>query len=239
MLISVSTDQLVKVFLNNLRKMEANPSIAQMGQIEDIENPDFSAVKLEPGGDATLKTYQKSKPGSDGLNLSKAEFDSFHGCKTKDELETKFRQMLTDRFNDYRQKGLEGIGPYQRSRESYESGKELRLKTEKSEIVKKVSPAFYKYLLEYPNSKPDGLKGETYSWINFTIDGKPTLCLIHKMVYQEGDMVIFCQRHFYVSRGHNSVQGIGGAFKFESDADSSLVVYASRTSTDSSQRLWW
>jgi hypothetical protein len=63
--------------------------------------------------------------------------------------------------------------------------------------------------------------------VNFTIDDKPTVCLVHKMGMMEGNVYIYSQIHFYVSRGHNSVQGVGGAFPLGDQE--SAIIYGSRT----------
>lgn len=50
------------------------------------------------------------------------------------------------------------------------------------------------------------------------------------MILLKDDVSVFCERHFYVSRSHNSVQSIGAAFPAE-DNDT-VVLLAQRTSTD-------
>ena len=72
---------------------------------------------------------------------------------------------------------------------------------------------------------------DVFGWINFKIDDKPTISLFQKTYWKVNDKVaMMCFRHFYVSRGHNSVQAFGGCFPVEDDK--TLVLYASRTSTD-------
>ena len=64
-------------------------------------------------------------------------------------------------------------------------------------------------------------------------DNPATIALVHKMgmFLEKDNTYIFSQRHYYVSRGHNSVQATGGVFPY-GDGTSSVVLYGSRTSTD-------
>jgi hypothetical protein len=182
-----------------------------------------------------VQAYLNTKPG-DGLNLSEEEMGLFHGLDkqiaTQEQVEKLLRQVLTSRFNEYRQKGLEGIAPYCRGKggKNFEPGKELLERTSKLKYIQKVSPAFYKYMIEYPNSKPDESVQESFSWINFNIEDKPTISLVHKVMWKLDNTYLIMHRHFYVSRGHNSVQAVGGGIPVEEDK--TLLILASRTSTD-------
>lgn len=229
--VDAELESLTEIFLTSSIKMETDDTITQLENIEDPGNPDFSSLKLN---DAIAKELLSSKKG-DSFNLCADEYALFHALgkkATTAQVEDVMKKILKKRFLDYHQKGLEGIAPYQRSREAYEPGKELHLKTSKSPKMKEKYPEFHKYLLEYPNSKPDkGHVIEAFCWINFTIDDKPTICLSHKLGYKEnGGFFAMCERHFYVSRGHNSVQMIGGGF--ETDDKKTLCLAVSRTSTD-------
>jgi len=231
-------------------KRGTDPSVAQYGHLNDENNDQensadgedpFGDVKLEPQGDVMTKLYLTAKPGSCGdLNLSKEEMDKFASLSngaTQADVEAVLRQVLAGRLEEYKQRGLEGISPYCRGRnKDFDPAKELAHKSSILPLVDKLAPAFSKYLREYPSSKPEGLD-EAFTWVNFIVNDKPNICLVHKMgmeVDGGGGLYVFCQRHFYVSRGHNTVQGVGGTFPVESDdgTKETLVLYISRTSTD-------
>lgn len=233
--IKISREDLRDIFLTSKGKEETDHTIQAMGLL-DPEHPDFSAVKLTPGTREAIKAYVTAKAGSD-MNLSKEEIAWFHALgknASQEQVERVLHNMLTERLQAYHQKGLEGIAPYQRSRETYEPGQELKLKSEKAPVLQKLCPSFYQYILDYPNSKPADAE-ESYSWINFTIDDKPCIALVHKvgMWSDKIGAFVYYQRHFYVSRGHNSVQGVGVAYPMpNNDKDEMVAVYGSRTSTD-------
>ena len=234
--IKISKEDLQEIFLTSKGKEETDHTIQAMS-LMDPKNPDFSRLKLEPSTEDVVKTYATIKAGSD-LNLSKDEIAMFQALgknASQEQVEGVLHKLLTQRVQAYHQKGLEGIAPYQRSRETYQPGQELKLKSEKAVILKKLCPEFYQYILEYPNSKPETAE-EAYSWIDFTIDDKPCIALVHKIgMWSESiKAFVFYQRHFYVSRGHNSVQGIGVAYPTgnEEDGEEMVAIYGSRTSTD-------
>jgi len=277
---SVPYEELRNVFLSSKGRL-SDPSVEQMGNIEVIENDNeqvvdddnvedpFATLRLEPNGDVATKLFLGVDPatGSYDLNLSRDEMELFAAIpksssasdsNQQQQVEAVLRRVLAKRLEEYKQRGLEGILPYRRPKnKTYEPGQELAKKSELMPLLEKISPEFYKYLNEYPNSKPSAKKvEESFSWVNFIADDKPNLCLVHKIgmpveTKKQGDgdggsdnqrYYLFCQRHFYVMRGHNSVQGVGGAFPVVSSAadddDSKrrrqqhLLLYVSRTSTD-------
>jgi len=229
-----------EVFITSVAR-KVDPSVKGMGLIDDDEEVDadddegFAGISFGPNGDAIAKEYLSAKPGSSGqLNLSKEEMDKFHalpkGASTSD-VEEVVRQVLKGRLAEYKQRGLEGISPYCRGKgKNFEPGKELAHKSSILTVTEKYAPEYVKYLKEYPNSKPDNID-ESFTWVNFTSeDQKPNFCLVHKVGMAKEDGYIFCQRHFYVSRGHNTVQGNGGALPVGDNE--TLIIYVSRTSTD-------
>ena len=243
-LVEADSDKCREVFITSSGRAK-NPSVKQMGHLNqdgeeasaevDGDDDPFAGFRLEPNGDAAAKEYLTAKPGSCGmLNLSKEEMDKFAALPrgaSKADVESVLRQVFMGRLQEYKQRGLEGISPYCRGKgKNFEPGKELSHKSSILPTCEKIAPEFVKYLKEYPNSKPDGVE-EAFTWVNFIEDDKPNICLVHKIgMNVEGAGYVFSQRHFYVSRGHNSVQGVGGAFPVSDDE--TLVLYVSRTSTE-------
>ena len=226
--------QLRESFMTTTKTPEKDPSVLQSQVIQETGTlDDFADLVLEPNGTAMTKEYLNATRGAT-LNLSTTEIDSCRALQkghTKDQerVVQHVREILLNRYRAYREHGLNGILPYARSGgKDYDSGEELRHKTQLAEILQRESPSFHKHLLEYPHFRPEGLE-ESYSWVNYKIDDKPTIVLIHRMSLCEGNVYVFSERHFYVSRSHNSVHGIGGAFPVE---NGTVLAYVQRTSTD-------
>ena len=202
--------------------------IAEDGGDGSLE--DFAGIKLDPNGSTMTKLYQSAAPGSD-LNLSKEEIETFKklGKKANQaDVENCLRQILLDRFRAYKKNGLAGINPYARSKKEFSAAEELKHQIEVGPILKKHSPAFYRYAMEYPNNKPEGTE-ESFFWVNSIIDDKPTIALVHRLGIPQNGGYVYMERHFYISRSHNCLQGIGAALPVE---DGAVVLYATRTSTD-------
>ena len=232
------------VFMDSTLKQHLDPAVMEVGRfIEGSDGNDdqaaahaFESLYLAPNSEAILKLYQNAGPGED-LNLSEAEIATYQklGKKAaKEQVEKALREQLLERYKSYRKLGLKGVSPYQRSKsKGYSPGEELQHKTELMPFIEKNVPEFHKYILDYPcGKKLDGLV-ETFSWTNSLIDELPTFALVHKIGYPMADgLFAFFQRFFYVSRSHNSVQGVGGCFPVEGSNGDSVVVLATRTSTD-------
>ena len=189
---------------------------------------DFAGITLT-NAKVMDKLYTNAKSGSD-LNLSKDEIAMFNKCKTHEEVEQCLRQVLLDRFRAYKKNGLGGIKPYARSKKEFSPGEELKSQIAAGKLLPKYSPIFNKYASEYPNNKPDGVM-ESYFWVNSIIDDKPTIALVHRVGMPQSLGYVYMERHFYLSRSHNCLQGIGAALPVDNGAGA-VVLYATRTSTD-------
>jgi hypothetical protein len=185
---------------------------------------DFKGIEIS---EKFADSYKKAAPGSE-FNLSKDEIALFKKCKSHDDVENCLRQILLDRFRAYKKDGLAGIKPYTRGKKESSPKDEFRGQINAGKILPKRSPAFNKYIMDYPKSKPEGAE-ESYFWVNSIIDDKPTIALVHRLgMPQEGGFV-YMERHFYVSRSHNCLMGLGAALPVD---DGAVVLYCTRTSTD-------
>jgi len=241
-----------EAFLESTYKKDLDPTVLEVGHFISQQDDHgatsaekaFETLTLEPNTEAALKLYRNAAPGDD-LNLSQAEIDQFQKLgkdATRQQIEHVLRQQLLARYQSYRQHGLKqgGCPPYQRSySKSYSAGDELQHKTALMKYVEQAVPELFAYILQYPaiTTKPPGLV-ESFSWTNSAIDGLPTIALVHKIGYTAptansgGNALVLFQRMFYVSRSHNSVQGVGGCFPTTTDNNRHVAVYVTRTSTD-------
>ena len=184
--------------------------IAEDGGDGSIE--DFAGVKLGPNSDVMDKLYHDAKAGSD-LNLASDEVQMFRQLGKKashSEIEQCLRQLLLNRFRSYKQNGLAGIAPYARGKKDISVGEELKHQLEVGPLLQKHSPVFWTYAMDYPNNRPEGAV-ESFFWVNSIIDEKPTVALVHRLGMPQDGGYVYMERHFYLSRSHNCLQGIGAA----------------------------
>ena len=145
------------------------------------------------------------------------------------QVEDLLRSTLLTRYRAYRANGLSGIAPYDRGDgERVRPGAELRTRLEKFLHLPKQSPAFYKFLLEYPKAQPPGLE-EKFYWLNLEVFGRPTFALSHRAIYNDGSAYLFSERHFYASHDYNSLQAV--AFLLPTK-EGTLVLALYRVSTE-------
>ncbi|KAL7544745.1 hypothetical protein ACHAWF_008101 [Thalassiosira exigua] len=215
------------IFLDSPKKKEYDPAVESQGMIAedggDGSLDDFKGIKLT-NEKVMDKLYQKAAPGSD-LNLSKDEIATFKKCKSHGDVENCLRQILLDRFRAYKKSGLAGIAPYARSKKEFFPGDELKNQIKAGKTLPKRAPVFNQYLLDYPNNKPEGVE-DSFFWVNSIIDDKPTIVLVHRVGMSLEGGFVYMERHFYVSRSHNCLQGIGAALPVD---DGAVVLYATRT----------
>jgi len=232
-LIHAPASVLRQIYTSSPLKKEFDPSVAALGNISGEGSlQDFAAIKLDPNADSVAKAYLHASPGS-VFNLAKNEIHAFKTLGNKSDkklVEACFHEILLDHYRAYRKEGLAGILPYARSGgKDFRPGDELKHQIEMASILERESPSFHRHLIDYPNARPEGLD-EYFFWVNSVLDEKPTVALVHQMGLLDGDVYSYMERYFYVSRSHNSVQGVGGAFPVPDG--STVVYYRSRTSTD-------
>jgi hypothetical protein len=211
-------------------KMDANTIAFEM--ISGAPTPaSFAKLELQPGEQARVQAYLNAEPGSD-LNLSSEEiaaFDQLGSGASTAAVEQTLRTLLLARLQAYQAKGLAGAAPYARGDGKTRSpGEELRSATQASKRLQKLAPNAHQLFLNYPASKPAGLR-EAYRWEHYQAHGAPTIALMHSMYVPEGDAWAIVQRQFYVSNGYNAEQAVVGFFPTQKGT---LVFYTNRTSTD-------
>jgi hypothetical protein len=192
---------------------------------------DLAKLTFGEKADSRAKAYVSAKAGGD-LNLSTDEIAAFHalgnGAAAAD-VEAKVRAALLARVQAYQTKGLDGVAGYDLGDGKTRSpADELRTAINASAALKKYAPAAYQYLLSYPNGKPAGTQ-EAFHWSYFEAHGEPTIALTHALLIPDGDAWILSRRQFYVSTGYNAMNAVAA---FLPEKDGTVIVYASRTSTD-------
>ena len=234
--ISVSMAFLVKVppnaFLEDALAgmlMDVDPDSKAHGKIEG-EPAVAQLTGLKLNADAAKK-WRKASPGSD-MNLSHAEYQAMAGLDKmaeRSEVEVKLRELMVNRLKAYQKNGLAGIAPYDRGDgKTLAGGDELKSATQaQAEMgLKKLAPDFYEVLSGYPAAKPSK---EVFRWQSYEAHGTPVVILTHGFSVTLGDVIVVCQRQFYVSGSYNVEQATAGFFPVN---EGTLVTYTNRTSSD-------
>jgi hypothetical protein len=209
-----------------------DPNVLATHPITGAGAGDFDALRLSPHGVEEAKRYLDARPG-DTLNLSDAEIAELHklgpGAKVE-QVEALLRRTLLARYTAYRASGLAGIAPYARANGTpRKPGDDLRRNTEQiSRLLQKYVPSFEAVLSHYPQDRPANLD-ETFGWIVYNLDDRPTLTLRHRLTLAVGDGLVAADRELYVSQGYNAMQAVGALLPVEGGT---MVFYGAHTSTD-------
>jgi hypothetical protein len=211
----------------------SDPSVVASHQLAAAGTAaDFDQLRLEPHGADEAKRYGRARPG-DTLNLSTEElaaFDKLGGGAAQADVERLLRRTLLARYQAYRSSGLDGIAPYARGGgQLRQPGAELRLVDALAgPMLQKYVPAFKAVVEGYPQARPAGLE-ETFHWIVYNQDDRPTVTLRHRLTLAVAEGLVAADRTFYVSQGYNSVQALAGILAVEGGT---IVFYRCHTSTD-------
>lgn len=211
-----------------------DPQVIGFGEITDGGIADFSNLTLGPQGAAEARAFLNAAPG-ETLNLSSQEIAAFAALKARapspaqPQVEQQLRSMLQARYQAYRGGGLTAIAPYARGDgRALQPGEQLRDATNASPILAEFAAPIKQMLLNYPQDKPAQLD-ETFYWVVFNIDGRPTVALSHRVWTNAVGGALMVDRLYYVSCGFNTEQAIGGFLPVE---NGTMVFYTNRTSTD-------
>ncbi len=171
-----------------------------------------------------------AKPGSK-FNLSTQEFKALQTLNSAqiDLISQTYKEILFDRWQIYRNKGLKGIAPYDRGAGRVsDPGKEMRTAILNNKVLVNHLPELYQTWLNYPAAIPTDAE-ERFFLINRQVESRPTAVLLHRIILAEDAGGIILSRQFYVGHSYNSNQLIIGCLPYRGG---SLIFYTNRTFTD-------
>ncbi len=211
-------------------------TILSHGVIPDgtVSADSFASLKFDSG---ELDKLLMVEAGSD-FNLSEPEVEKLQGiakandsapiAKQREAIAQGYREVLAQRLNAYRKGGVAGIAPFTRGGDEAQPGKELGLAVEEMKYVADGAPIFYAAFKNFPaDSSP--LVENQFTWQIQSIQDRPTVVLVHRMIEKQEDYAVAGRRAYFVGQSFNSLQIIAGAFPFGEDT---LVFYTNRTFTD-------
>jgi hypothetical protein len=139
-----------------------------------------------------------------------------------------YQQILLQRLEAYRKRGLAGIAPYAREATESNPADELRSAAAGSQLLTHFSPALQQFWLNYPAPLPPRAE-ERFFWLNREVDGRPAAILSHRALLSSSTASVIITRQFFVGHSYNSSHLIVGCLPYR---DGSIVFYTHRTSTD-------
>lgn len=181
-------------------------------------------LKAEAGGKFNLSTEEIASLAALKDSLQSADKKAITQAVSQ-----RYREILLQRYQAYRQNGLVGIAPYARDGGQADPATELRTAAEKgAPILKTYSPEIYQAWLNYPQSVPADV-AERFSWQNRTVEDRPTITLTHRLIQTSEAGALVLVRQFYVGHSYNASQLVAGCLPYR---DGAIVFYGMRSSTD-------
>lgn len=191
---------------------------------------------------AEVRALLRAEPGS-AFNFGKGDVERLEALRKRfptrdaersaeciDAVNAFVRELLWDRLDSYRKKGLDGIAPYVRNAgESVDFSKDLHVLSDGAgALLKPHFPEFTRVLEEYPNADREAADHHFF-WVKQKVSKRPAFILVHRFMLKRPDGALIVDRQFYVSHTYNCQQVMAGCLP---DGERSLVFYTNRTSTD-------
>ena len=182
-------------------------------------------------------SFLEAEPG-DQFNLSLSEFRGLHplqirlnGAESRvlrDEASRYYRELLSRRWQSYRNWGLSGIPSYARVDGTADPASELRSAAESNGLLARFFPDLHRAWLKYPTPLPTGIE-EEFRWLNRLVEDRPTPILLHWMAQAHSWGAVIVEREYYVGHSYNSSETLAGCMAYRGG---SLVFYQVRSYTD-------
>ena len=231
MLVKATPDQL-KEFITADNLMGKDPTFSASGQLT-AEAPKIEGIKLTPD---EAMDYLNAEPGND-FNFHTDDYAKLKAAKktVKDDSQAPavaakvIGEILTQRFQAYRQAGIGAVAPYARGDGKFsEPGDELLNAMLASPVLQNAAPDAFTAFRDFPGVDAAGVVHEFF-WSQQKVEDKPAFILSHRMTYPMQRGMIYMDRQYFVSRTYNSMLTGTGCGQV---AEGTIVYYVNRTSTD-------
>lgn len=214
-----------------------DPDVVTYRQIVESDTNPFKDFMFTPEQSDEARDLLTVTTGG-RFNLSAGEIKSFTALQ-KDSagwseadliaaVSRHYQQILLQRLEAYRKRGLAGIAPYAREATESNPADELRSAAAGSQLLSHFSPALQQFWLNYPAPLPPRAE-ERFFWLNREVDGRPAAILSHRALLSSSTASVIITRQFFVGHSYNSSHLIVGCLPYR---DGSIVFYTHRTSTD-------
>jgi hypothetical protein len=196
----------------------------------DLERAAFSPNERQE----SMRLF-KLQPGGE-FNLSAAEIASVRerlgvapaGREVISEASAAYRLVLAGRLRAYHERGLDGLGEYDRGDGASSSpGYELLRVRAALAPIPTLAPLLSVFDA-FPRPLPSTIH-QHFFWKKTEVDGRPTFILAHVLLEEKSDAIAFVLREFYVGHSYNVLQQAGVGLP---QGEESIVLAVNSTVTD-------
>jgi len=187
-------DELEKAFAGIAFTPEEKQEVEKMMKIEAGDDFNFSADEIRI---IQHKAGEIEGKAVDGTEAAAAMSDAV-------------RRILQGRYLSYREKGMEGLAPYQiGSSKQVHPSEELVGATEALRLVKERFPDYHRCLLSFPETPDFGFLHQFF-WEKQVESNRPLFVLKHWVLDIQPDYALITERRYYLSHSLNSLQVVIG-----------------------------
>jgi len=229
MYLQASPSQIMSFIKNNGLNSIDSAVIAQGAIPPQATLTTFNGFNFQPGSNEAAN-FLAATPGSQ-FNLSTQEFQTIQAANSAQPgaASQLYQNILLQRWQAYRQNGLNGIAPYDRGDGTEANpGGELQTATQNNTVLASYFPELYNAWLNYPATLPAGAE-ERFFWLNRQVQSRPTAALVHRIILSTANGGVILSRQFYAGHSYNSNQI---TIAFLPYLNGTLVFYANKTFTD-------
>lgn len=214
-----------------------DPDVVVYREIVESDTDPFKEFMFPPERSDEARDLLMVTAG-DQFNLSAEEIKSFAALQKNSAgwseadliaaVSRHYQQILLQRLQAYRKRGLAGIAPYAREETESSPAEELRRAAADGQLLAHFSPALQQFWLNYPVPLPPRTE-ERFFWLNREVNDRPAAILSHRTLFSSDTASVIITRQFFVGHSYNSSHLIIGCLPYR---DGSIVFYTHRTSTD-------
>ncbi|MBZ5688377.1 MAG: hypothetical protein LAP86_25440 [Acidobacteriia bacterium] len=152
-----------------------SPTIGDLAGLS-LDNDDIEDLKNCRPGNCDLQLPEES------MEAARASID-WSSPDVVEQVNNLAKRRIMRLLEDYQHSGDRALGTYRDKRDPLPVAEQFRSLLSRVELFPQYLPDLNRYLLEYPNSKPDGTHDFLY-WEKVNFGLKPTIRLNHGMVYR-------------------------------------------------------
>jgi len=229
MYLQASPSQIMS-YINNNGLISIDTAVTASGAIPSQATlAAFNGFNFQPGSNEATN-FLAATPGSQ-FNLSTQEFQTIQAANSAQPgaASQLYQTILLQRWQAYRQNGLNGIAPYDRGDGTEANpGGELQTATQNNSVLATYFPDLYNVWLNYPAALPAGAV-EKFFWLNRQVQSRPTAVLVHRIIMNTANSGVILSRQFYAGHSYNSNQITVAFLPY---LNGTLIFYANKTFTD-------
>jgi hypothetical protein len=184
--INASPESYLKL-MRDLNRLREVPGYLAIGRVSDPPRlSDFSGFVFDSDD---IKDLKSCKPADCEIQMPSSSIAGLHQAidwsapDLGDKVNQRLQRTALERLLAYQHEGNQALGIYNDKPDPTEVPKQFAYMLSYDKVLPEYLPAFYRYLLAYPDGKPASV-ADTFYWTRVKFGLKPTLRVVHVVTLQ-------------------------------------------------------